>query len=338
MPIRVLIVDDSPTIRALIKRALRADNEIIVVGEAGDPYEAREAIKALSPDVVTLDVEMPKMTGIEFLEKIMRLRPTPVIMVSTLTHAGADKAVEALAMGAVACIGKPASIAAENAFHELPEMIREAAAAKVDNMSALPVPAVQREKFEPNGRTVVIGSSTGGVEALMQIITAFPKNCPPTLITQHMPSGFTRSFAARLNQNSAATVAEATDGAPLETGKIYLAPGGSSHLTISGRHRKTCSLTPGPLISGHCPSVDELFHSASALGDQAVGVILTGMGRDGADGMLAMRKSGAATIGQNKQSCVVYGMPKVAFELGGVQQQLPLSGIANAILEKCEAR
>ncbi len=338
MPIRVLIVDDSPTIRAIIKQVLRTDKDILVVGEAADPFEAREAIKALSPDVITLDVEMPRMSGMEFLEKLMRLRPMPVIMVSSLTNTGAEKAIEALALGAVDCIGKPTSNTAGAAFLELPEKIKAAAQARTDALPPKVQAPARPNAFKPNGNVVVIGSSTGGVDALMRLIGSFPENCPPTLITQHMPGGFTRSFAARLDQNCAPRVCEATDGAPLETGQIYLAPGGSRHLTLSGRHRKTCSLTEGGLVNGHCPSVDELFHSAAVLGEKVVGVILTGMGRDGAVGAKAIRDSGGAMIGQDERTSVVYGMPKVAYELGGIQQQLPLGMIAGAILDRCEDR
>ncbi len=332
-PIRVIIVDDSPTMRVLIANALRSDPQIEVVGTAGDPLEARDAIKRLDPDVITLDVEMPKMNGIEFLEKIMRLRPMPVVMVSTLTQAGADTTLRALELGAFDCVGKPAAGLATSGFTELAEKIRAASRARVrpqgERRSAGP-PA----SFKPSGRVLTIGSSTGGVEALVTLIESFPPNCPPTVITQHMPPTFTRSFAERLNRMSAATVSEAQDGAPLEAGRVYIAPGGDRHLqVVGGAASIRCRLIDGEPVSGHRPSVDVLFNSvAAACGANALGVILTGMGRDGAQGLLTLRNAGARTLGQDEASCVVYGMPKAAFELGAVERQLPLLKMQEEIL------
>lgn len=329
--IRVLVVDDSPTMRGMICAVLARDPEIEVVGQAGDPYEARDAVKSLNPDVLTLDVEMPKMSGIEFLEKIMRLRPMPVIMVSTLTQAGAEITLRALELGAVDCVGKPD-------FDGLPEKVRAAASARVRP----PGEAISRNahpSYRPSDSVLAIGSSTGGVEALMTILSQFPENCPPTLITQHMPASFTTSFAARLDRLSEAHVCEADDGMPLESGRIYIAPGGDRHLEVRGGARPSCALRLGDPVSGHRPSVDVLFESmAAAFGRRAVGVILTGMGKDGARGLLAMRDAGARTIGQSEASCVVYGMPKAAFELGAVERQLPLSKIAAAALDLCASR
>jgi len=328
-PIRVLVVDDSATIRTIITSILRRDPEIDVVGAASDPLEAREAIKALNPDVITLDVEMPKMTGLEFLEKIMRLRPMPVIMVSTLTQAGASISVQALEIGAVDCVGKPD-------LEGLAEKVKVAARAKVRPLSdARDVEAPVRD-YRPGSKLLAIGSSTGGVEALMTVLRGFPKNCPPTVITQHMPPTFTASFAARLDRICEPTVTEAVDGAPLMAGHIYLAPGGAAHLEVHGGVQPRCRLREGPAVSGHRPSVDALFHSVcEAYGRRAVGVILTGMGRDGAAGLKALRDAGAATIGQDEASSVVYGMPKTAFDLGAVQRQLPLCRIGRAALDLC---
>ena len=335
--VRVLVVDDSATMRSLISAVLRRDPEITVIGQAGDPFEAREAIKRLNPDVVTLDVEMPNMNGLAFLEKIMRLRPMPVVMVSTLTQAGAEVSLAALEIGAVDCIGKPtAGLPAEQAFADLAARVKAAGRARVrpgaDRAPAHSASGV----FRPDGRVVAIGSSTGGVEALLSVLSAFPANCPPTVITQHMPGTFTRSFAERLNRSCAARVAEAHEGAPLEIGQIWLAPGGDSHLQVVGNAQKRCRLVAEAPVNGHRPSVDVLFESvARNVGNAAVGVILTGMGRDGARGLLAMRQAGASTIGQNEATSVVYGMPKVAHELGAVERQLPLERIGAEIVNRC---
>lgn len=334
--IRVLVVDDSATMRSLISVALRRDPQIEVVGQAGDPIEARAAIKALDPDVVTLDIEMPNMNGLEFLEKIMRLRPTPVIMVSTLTMAGADATLQALELGAVDCVAKPTGVASgPEAFSDLIEKVKIAARSSVRPRTEAPT-ADRRVGYRAGGDIVAIGSSTGGVEALLTILSGFPDTCPPTVITQHMPATFTKSFAARLDRASGAAVSEAYDGAPLETGRIYLAPGGETHLEVVRAGGLRCRLRAGDHISGHRPSVDALFNSvAIAAKGAAVGVILTGMGRDGAQGLKAMRQAGARTLGQNESTCVVYGMPRAAFELGAVDRQLPLAAVGPAILDLC---
>ena len=338
-PVRVLIVDDSPTMQVLIANILGRDPDIEVVGAAGDPLEAREAIKALSPDVITLDVEMPKMSGIEFLEKIMRLRPMPVVMVSTLTQDGAETTMQALELGAFDCVGKPMAGHASQGFSELVDKVKAAASAQVRPLGERPRPAPPARTFTPNGRLVAIGSSTGGVEALVSLMESYPANCPPTVITQHMPATFTRNFAKRLDRLSGAQVEEAEDGAPLETGRVYVAPGGARHLQVAaGAQSLRCRLREGEPVSGHRPSVDMLFRSvAETAGRRAVGVILTGMGKDGAAGLLAMREAGARTLGQDEASCVVYGMPRAAFELGAVERQLPLHEIAPAILSACAA-
>jgi two-component system, chemotaxis family, protein-glutamate methylesterase/glutaminase len=318
--IRVLVVDDSSTMRGLIST-----------------LQARQAIKALNPDVVTLDVEMPNMNGLEFLEKIMRLRPMPVIMVSTLTGRGADETIQALEIGAIDCIEKPRP-GNEHNFEELPFKVKIAASARVRPL----VKAEARAKdtahtnsahadYMPDGRVVAIGASTGGVEALTELLSGFPENCPPTVITQHMPPAFTRSFASRLDRLCAPRVEEATDGAKLMPGRVYLAPGGNEHLEITADRR--CRLKSGDRVNGHCPSVDVMFESvAQHCKSNAVGVILTGMGRDGAKGLLAMRTAGAKTFGQSEASCIVYGMPKAAFELGAVDKQLALDKLSAAII------
>ncbi|HYE44489.1 MAG TPA: chemotaxis response regulator protein-glutamate methylesterase [Caulobacter sp.] len=334
--IRVLVVDDSSTMRGLISASLSRDPEIEVVGSAGDPLEARSAIKALDPDVITLDVEMPNMNGIDFLERLMRLRPMPVVMVSSLTQRGAEITLEALELGAVDCVGKPVAGHGGDGFDRLAEKVKAAARARV-RTSGDRVPSATRRAFRGGGSLVALGASTGGVEALITVLSAFPDNCPPTVITQHMPANFTRSFAARLDRICAPRVEEAYDGAPLDEGRVYLAPGGDRHLKVAGRHSLTCQLTDEDPVTGHRPSVNMLFHSVAATGRPAVGVILTGMGKDGAEGLLAMRKAGARTFGQDEASCVVYGMPRAAVSLGAVEREAPLDAISGLVLDACES-
>ncbi len=344
--IRVLVVDDSATMRSMIGRVLGHDAGIEVVGKAASSTEAQALIRSLQPDVLTLDIEMPGMDGLEFLGRLMRLRPIPVVMVSMLTAKGAEKTLRALELGAVDCVAKPGM---GEDFARLPDVVRAAAAANVRARPAASGRAGEMRPgsaapslpplFEPNGRLVAIGASTGGVEALLAIISRFPANCPPTVITQHMPESFTRSFALRLDQCGAAHVAEAEDGAPLSPGQVYLAPGGSRHLAVAGSSGQWhCRLVEQGPVNGHRPSVDILFASvAKAAGTRGLGVILTGMGRDGASGLLAMRQAGARTFGQDAASSVVYGMPKVAHEMQAVDRQLPLGLLAGEILANCNA-
>ncbi len=339
---RVLVVDDSASMRQLISAVLGAAPDLEVVGHAADPLEARQAIKDLSPDVVTLDVEMPNMNGLDFLEKLMRLRPTPVIMVSSLTSRGGEVTTRALEIGAIDCVTKPA-LGDVRPFGDLVDKVRMAATVRMAPSRAAPnaAPPAGRPAaaYAPDGRLVAIGASTGGVEALTAVLTALPPNCAPVVVTQHMPPLFTRSFAERLDKLCAATVAEATDGAPLLPGRVYIAPGGGQHLEVAAgsslrgsANPPRCRLREAPPVNGHRPSVDVLFASvARAAGAEAVGVILTGMGRDGTDGLLAMRRAGAATLGQDAASSLIYGMPKVAFESGAVERQLPLRKIGAEI-------
>lgn len=338
--IRVLVVDDSATVRSLIRALLGRDRKVEVVGEAADPHEARAAIKALNPDVITLDVEMPKMNGLDFLEKIMRLRPTPVIMVSSQTSRGASAAIMALEMGAFDCVAKPGP-GEQDAFAEvLVGKVKAAAGSRVrfvpktgHGAPSVDVGSPPDRLYRPDGRIVAIGASTGGVEALVAVLSQFPANCPPTVITQHMPATFTKTFAERLDRLSKPNVSEAVDGALLAPGHVYLAPGGATHLEIGSSAPLRCRLLKSDPVNGHRPSVDVLFHSvARAAGAKALGVILTGMGRDGAEGLLAMRRAGGATLGQNEASCLIYGMPKAAFELGAIEKQIPLNRIASEIL------
>ncbi len=336
--VKVAIVDDSPLMRQLIRSAVSSDPDIVVVGEAGDPYEARQLIKSVNPDVLTLDIEMPNMDGLEFLEKIMRLRPMPVIMVSTLSTRGAKASLRALELGAFDCLAKPAC-GNSAAFEDLATLIKAAAKSRIGQTAQVrhtePVPVTDQNGVETShhDRLVAIGSSTGGVEALIAMLQKFPENCPPTIITQHMPPLFTEKFAQRLDRLCAPKVCEAEDLAVIEPGTIHVAPGGERHLMVSSEGALRCKLRKGELVNGHCPSVDVMFNSvAEKIGGKSVGVILTGMGRDGADGLLKMKGAGAKTIAQSEQTCVVYGMPKAAMECGAVQQQLPLDKIANAIL------
>lgn len=333
---RVVVVDDSATMRAMIVQALRSDGRFEIVGEAADPFDAREVIKVSNPDVITLDVEMPRMDGISFLEKIMRLRPMPVVMFSTETHRGSRAAVEALSLGAIDCIGKPSS-ADPQVFAALAERVFVAAGAAVAGKRPRPAPR-DDTRYEWDGRTVLIGASTGGVDALERVLGALPANGPPVLITQHMPESFLASFADRLRPLCAMGVGLAQPGAPVVQGQIRLAPGDPRHLVLEGRPgRFRCALADGDKVSGHRPSVDMLFQSALPHAAHVVPVLLTGMGRDGAEGMVALRAAGAYSIAQDEATCVVYGMPRVAAELGGVREVRPIDAIAGAILRETGA-
>lgn len=334
--IKVVVVDDSPFIRHLLTEILGRDPDIEVVAQATDPIDAREKIKATNPDVITLDIEMPRMNGLDFLEKIMRLRPTPVIMVSTLTTAGAEATVRALELGAVDVVAKPSTPAAvAHAAKDLAGKIKIAAAARLKAGSlgraalAAPHAACRPDVL------VTIGSSTGGVEALGVVVPALPADCSPVVITQHMPEHFTASFAARLDKSSAVHVVEATDGLALEPGLVAIAPGGR-HLMVEGTPgRWRCVVRDGDLVSGHKPSVDVLFRSAVPYGPNVVAVMLTGMGRDGAQGMKRLRDAGARTIGQDEQTSVVYGMPRAAWEIGAIERQMPLPAIGATVAALC---
>ena len=338
--IRVLIVDDSRTIQRLLTAVLSRDPQIEVVGTAPEPAVARQMIKDLNPDVLLLDVEMPNMSGLEFLEKVMRLRPMPVIMVSSLTERGGPVTLQALELGAVdyfpkAQLDAPANLDAAAA--ELIAKVKMAAVARVhplvDHSDVRPLVV----GYRPGRRMIAIGASTGGVEAICDVLKHFPENCPPTVITQHMPQGFTSMFAARLDRMYRPIVSEAKDGATLEAGHVYIAPGGDAHLTVAGGAVPKCRLVGGEKVNGHRPSVDVLFESVAIAGVPSVGVILTGMGRDGASGLKKMRDSGAPTFGQDASSSTIYGMPRVAMEEGAVERQLPLDGIGPEILRVCAA-
>jgi len=338
--IRVIVVDDSALIRGVFKEILESDSAIEVIAVAHDPIDAREKIKKLNPDVITLDIEMPKMDGLSFLEKIMSLRPMPVVMVSSLTQKGASQTLKALELGAVDYVTKTGSgsFDIDRLGDDLIGKVKAAARAKImfrpkKNLEKKPkiVDSCNYKKYS----LVVIGSSTGGVEALREVFTHMPKDIPPILVTQHMPSAFTGTFAKRLNSLCKPEVKEAKNGEIIEGGKIYIAPG-NLHLTVkkAGGVYK-CRVEDGELVSGHKPSVDMLFESVAEIGKNTVGVILTGMGKDGAGGLLKMKKAGAKTLGQDENSSLVYGMPKAAYMAGAVDRQVSLKEMAKEILKTC---
>ncbi|SOB98736.1 protein-glutamate methylesterase/protein-glutamine glutaminase [Rhodobacter maris] len=333
-PKRVLIVDDSPTIRALLRTMLAQDPRLTVVGEACDPFDAREKIKVLLPDVLTLDVEMPRMNGLEFLEKLMRLRPMPVVMISTETQKGSAAALEALSLGAVECIGKPSFDRLSDTFANLADLLVAAAGARLRGAEtrARVAPATD---FNWNGKIVLVGSSTGGVDALETLLSGYPRNCPPTLITQHMPEGFLASFARRLDTNMLPQVELARDGVLLAPGHVYLAPGGDYHLAVAGHEAPKCRLVASDKRNGHRPSVEVLFDSAVPLANRVVSVMLTGMGKDGAEAMVRLRRAGARCLAQDEATCVVFGMPRAAIELGAAERAVSIGSMSRAVLDLC---
>jgi len=337
--IRVLVVDDSALMRGLLSQMLGQAPDIEVVGGAPDAPTAREMIKTLNPDVLTLDVQMPKMDGLDFLDRLMRLRPMPVVMVSSYTGAGSETTLRALELGAVDFIGKPRADGdrtMEEYADELVEKIRAAAGARLRrNLRPEPAPAAKTVTGGPvSGRYIFVGASTGGTEAIKAFLLGVPANCPPIMIVQHMPESFTASFARRLDSLCAATVREAQGNEKLESGSVYIAPGHSHMLVKRAASGFVTELSTAPPVNRHRPSVDVLFDSAAAqLGGRAVGVILTGMGKDGAQGLLRMRQAGARTFGQDEASCVVYGMPREAFLVGAVEEQCGLDEMARRVLQ-----
>jgi two-component system, chemotaxis family, protein-glutamate methylesterase/glutaminase len=345
--IRVVVVDDSALMRQMLSRMMASDPAIEVVGAAPDPVIAREMIKTSNPDVVTLDIEMPNMDGLSFLEKIMRLRPMPVVMISSLTQQGADATLQALEMGAVDWVAKPkvdlqSGLAEKQA--EIVEKIKAASKARVRGRSrndARPAVAGSASKagYATTEQIVAIGASTGGVEALREVVCALPPDSPGVLVTQHMPAGFTTRFAERLNGLAQVTVQEASDGQRVLPGHVYIAPGNYHLELVRTGANYICRVGDGPPVSGHRPSIDVLFRSvAKNAGGNAIGAILTGMGKDGAAGLKEMRSSGASTIGQNEATCVVYGMPKAAAAIGATETELPIERIAAAIIDRCRDR
>lgn len=341
MKIRVLIVDDSALMRGLLSKLISMAPDMEVVGAAPDAQTAREMIKALNPDVMTLDVHMPKMGGLEFLERLMRLRPMPVVMVSSFTESGSETTLKALELGAIDFIGKPRADSGrsmENYAEELVEKIRAAKGARLrgsmSSSAASPSLATPtRLGLAASGKIIFVGASTGGTEAIKEFLLGIPADCPPILIVQHMPESFTASFARRLDTLCAPRVIEAQGNEKIESGTVYIAPGHSHLLIRRGNSGFLTELAPTPPVNRHRPSVDVLFDSAAALvGRKAVGVILTGMGKDGAQGLLRLRQVGARTFGQDEASCVVYGMPREAFLIGAVEEQCSLEDIARRVI------
>jgi len=350
--IRVLTVDDSALMRQVLASLLSKDQDIEVIGSAPDPYIAREKIKALNPDVITLDVEMPKMDGLTFLEKLMRGHPMPVVMVSSLTEAGCQTTLRALELGAVDFITKPKidlREGMEEVAQDLISKVKAAAIAKVKGTGSRlragacpPSESGDRHRFaEPvptamiktTDRIIAIGSSTGGTEAVKDVLMALPPNTPPIVITQHMPERFTKTWADRMNSHCCISVKEAQDGDSVLPGHALIAPGSYHMSLVRSGARYSVRINQDPPVNRHRPSVDVLFDSvAQHAGANAIGVILTGMGGDGAKGMLAMKQAGAYTIAQDEASCVVFGMPKEAIKLGGVDKVLPLAEIPAGIL------
>ena len=349
--IKVLVIDDSALIRGIMKEIINREKDMECVGVAPDPLVAREMIKSLDPDVLTLDVEMPKMDGLDFLEKLMRLRPMPVLMVSTLTELGSDITFRALELGAVDFIAKPKMDIArgmEEYAEEITEKIRAVAQARVQTGNAKPF---AQEKYTADAilprsgrglasteKLIAIGASTGGTEALKEILSRLPADSPAILVAQHMPEHFTKSFANRLDGLCRISVKEAEQNERILPGHAYIAPGHSHMLLNRSGANYVVKLDQGPLVNRHRPSVDVLFRSvAKVSGANAVGIILTGMGKDGAQGLKEMKNTGSYTIAQDEASCVVFGMPKEAIAAEAVTTVLPLKNIASHIMGHFES-
>lgn len=347
-PIRVLVVDDSAVMREVLTRALTADPDIEVIGTAPDPFVARDKIVRLSPDVVTLDVEMPRMNGITFLSKLMAARPVPVIVVSSLTSSGASTTLRALEAGAVDVVHKPSPGTPPEAFaQELITKVRTASRAHPASAalppSAPPAAAQVPPPLQANSawrRIVALGASTGGVQALTAVLTSFPEQCPATVVVQHMPARFTAAFAERLDGLCRCRVLEAHDGMPLAPGLVLLAPGGRHMVlrrtqgTAPGETGLVVGLKDGPPVFHQKPAVEVLFDAVTRVaGSSAVGAILTGMGADGAAALLRMRQAGSRTFAEHESTAIVYGMPAEAVRLGAAEKVLPLDAIAQAVLD-----
>ena len=340
MTIKVLIVDDSALVRSLLTEIIGEDREFEVVGAASDPFVAREKIKQLKPDVLTLDVEMPRMDGLTFLENLMRLHPLPVLMVSSLTEKGAEVTLNALELGAVDFVTKPKLGVAEG-LHAYADELRAKlrAVARSRPRGAAPQIAHVRPKhhFRTTDRLIAIGASTGGTEAIKEVLVRMPADAPAIVITQHIPPAFSKPFSERMDRCSDMSVCEAEDGQQIRPGHAYIAPGGRHLEVVSDGARWVCKLTDAPPENRHRPSVDVLFKSVSRYaGKNAVAAVLTGMGDDGARGLLELRHCGARTLVQDEASSVVWGMPGAAFKLGGAEQVLPLDQIAGALLALCQ--
>ena len=354
--IKVLIVDDSALVRQILVEILKRARDIEVVGTASDPFMAREKIKETNPDVLTLDVEMPRMDGLTFLANLMRLRPMPVLMISSLTERGADTTLKALELGAFDFVSKPkVDVAGTLAdfSEEILTKIRAAAGTRVvarSNPAAFPAPVVPKHSADAilpaadsvtavkrmlrtTDRVIAIGASTGGTEAIRAVLTALPADSPAIVIAQHIPAAFSGPFAKRMDGLCALRVSEPVDGQYIMAGHVYIAPGGRHLLIERDGARYRCRLNDGPPVNRHCPSVDVLFRSVAAqVGPNAVGVLLTGMGDDGARGLKEMHDMGAPTLAQDEDTSVVWGMPGAAVKLGAVDDVLPLNRVAAEIM------
>jgi len=342
---RVVVVDDSALVRSMLSEIINRQSDMVCVGAAADPLVARDMIRALNPDVITLDVEMPRMDGLEFLSRLMRLRPMPVVMVSTLTEQGAEVTLRALELGAVDFVAKP-RIGVSSGLNELAgdivDKIRVAACARVGRHSGAPptAPVATAATAEPLPRTstekvICIGASTGGTEAIREVLVPLPADAPAIVITQHMPPGFTTSFAARLNTLCRISVAEARHGERILPGHAYIAPGGR-HLRIERNGSNYVAIIEDTEpVNRHRPSVEVLFRSAArVIGPNALGVMLSGMGADGAQAMREMKDAGSYNLVQDEASCVVFGMPRMAIQAGAAHEVLPLNHIAPTLLAR----
>jgi len=346
---KVLIVDDSPIVREILSQGLSQDSGIEVVGTAEDVYQARDMIIKLRPDVVTLDIEMPRMDGLEFLRRLMPQYPIPVIVVSSLTHSGQETTLKALSLGAVDFMGKPSSrdgMGLNDMLIELATKIKIASTANVSHWKNSQPQQTQRSKNPYSNKNsskykdnlIAIGASTGGTEAITRVITELPNFLPCIVIVQHMPAGFTKTFAKRLNDIAYFTVKEAQTGDPIVPGVAYIAPGDHHLKVVKSGEKNSLYVYSGEKINGHRPSIDPMMFSVAEIyKEKALGVILTGMGSDGSKGLLAMKNNGAKTIGQDEESSIVYGMPKVASEIGAIDVQLPLDNIALYLTRKFPA-
>jgi two-component system chemotaxis response regulator CheB len=347
VPCKVLIVDDSAVVRQMLSEILASDPGIEVVGTAADPLLAREKIKRLAPDVITLDVEMPRMDGLAFLENLMRLHPLPVVMISSLTERGADTTLQALALGAVDFVSKPKFDVARGLqayAEEIIGKVKMAARSRVRTLArpitpritldaVAPVTPARNIQFRTTDRLIAIGASAGGTEALRVVLEGMPADAPAVVLTQHLPAAFSTPFAERLDRHSAMSVREATDGEAVLPGHAYLPPGGKHLRVIRDGARWRCRVDDGPAVNRHKPAVDVLFRSvAESAGGNAIGAILTGMGDDGARGLLELRNAGAPTLVQDEATSVVWGMPGAAYKLGAAEEMVPLERIAERLM------
>jgi two-component system chemotaxis response regulator CheB len=348
MKTRVLVIDDSALIRSLLTEIINSQSDMEVAGAAPDPLIARDMIKQLNPDVLTLDVEMPKMDGLDFLEKLMRLRPMPVVMVSTLTERGSEITMRALELGAIDFVTKPKMSISEGMREYtdiITDKIRAASQAKIASLprqsatgNSVAAPVLLRNPLISSEKLLIIGASTGGTEAIKAFLLKMPSDCPGILITQHMPAGFTKSFANRLDSLCQISVKEAEGGERILPGHAYIAPGDKHLLLARSGANYVTALSDAPPVSRHKPSVDVLFDSAATFaGKNVIGVILTGMGKDGAAGMAQMKKAGGYNFAQNEESCVVYGMPKEAVAQGGVDVVAHLNDLPKLVLDHLTA-